>query len=84
MSTNPVTEILQEYGLRSKVPVERAVWMAGGPSAVARLCGVSWHTVRKWRKKGWVETARCAVLLSDATDGRVSVRQLAGPLQKSA
>lgn len=65
-------------------PIERAVWLAGGPTAVAKLCGVNWHTVYKWRKRGFVETARCAVLLSEATDGRVTVRELAGPLQRTA
>lgn len=77
-------EKIRKLRASSKNSVERAVWLAGGPSAVARLCGVNWHTVYKWRKRGIVETARCAVLLSDATDGRVSVRQLAGPLQRSA
>jgi DNA-binding transcriptional regulator YdaS (Cro superfamily) len=57
--------------------VERAVWIVGGPTRAAVLCGVSWHTVWKWRKKGYVETARGAVILSDATGGEVSVRELA-------
>lgn len=80
---NMATEVLREHGVRSENPVERAVWIIGGPGATAKLCDVSWFTVRKWRKAGQVKNARCAVLMSDATNNKVTVRQLAGPLERS-
>lgn len=60
--------------------LERAIWDAGGPTVVARALGVSWHTVYKWRTRGFVETARGAVLLSEMPGVTASVRELAWKL----
>ena len=57
--------------------VDEAVWRVGGPTKAANICGVSWYTVRQWRKKGFIPDGRCAVLLSEATREEFSVRDLA-------
>lgn len=58
--------------------VDEAVRLVGGPTKAALACRVSFHAVYKWRIKGLISDSRSAVMLSEATGGRVSVRELAG------
>jgi len=59
-------------------PVERAVQKVGGPSAASFLLHVSVGAIYKWRRQGFVSDARSAVLLSQATEGAVTIAELAG------
>lgn len=59
-------------------PVEEAVWLVGGPTRASIICQCSFHSVRKWRKRGTVTDATYATRLSEATKGAFTVRQLCG------
>jgi len=61
-----------------KNAVERAVQAVGGPTQASHICDVSVWAIRIWRKTGIVPDTRAAILLSEATDGDISVRELAG------
>lgn len=62
----------------AKNPVELAVRLVGGPTQASFICRMSAAAVSKWCRLGIVADARAAVLLSQATNGVVSVAQLAG------
>ena len=61
-----------------KNAVERAVQAVGGPTQASHICDVSVWAIRLWRKNGIVPDTRSAIRLSEATDGQISVRELAG------
>lgn len=59
-------------------PVQRAVDILGGALETQIAVRVKYWTLRGWIVKRRVPTTRYAVLLSEATGGRVSVKELAG------
>jgi len=61
-----------------KNAVERAVQAVGGPTQASHICDVSIWAIRLWRKNGIVPDTRSAIRLSEATDGQITVRELAG------
>lgn len=58
--------------------VQLAVDRVGGPSQASHICEVSYAAIYKWRRAGICPDSRSAVLLSEATGGQITVRQLAG------
>lgn len=62
-------------------PVTTAVDVVGGPTQASFICRVSAAAIYKWRKEGWVQDSRAAVLLARATQEKgtpISVAALAG------
>jgi hypothetical protein len=59
-------------------PVAEAVRMVGGLTKAAHLCEVSFHAVYKWRRDRKIPNSRAVFVLSEATGGRITARELAG------
>ena len=59
-------------------PVRRAIDLIGGELETQIACRVKYWTLRGWLQKGRVPSTTCAVRLSEATGGRVTVKELAG------
>jgi hypothetical protein len=73
---HPIVE--KSRGRLRGAPVRRAVDALGGIFETQIAIRVNYSTLRKWLKTGVVPTTRYAVALSEATGGRVSVKELAG------
>lgn len=56
--------------------IERAIQICGSQSALARACGVSQPTVNLWLKGGGI-SASSAKKIEDATNGKVTMREIA-------
>ena len=59
-------------------PVQRAVDILGGELETQIAIRVKYWTLRDWLRNGVVPKTADAVALSEATGGRVSVKELAG------
>lgn len=46
----------------TNTPIERAIALAGGPAALAKLLGESIQTVSNWRSRGVAPANRCVAI----------------------
>lgn len=72
-----VSTFVHIIGMAKKLnPVKEAVSMAGGPTRVANLCGISSATVHNWIKARRVKDLIHAMKLAEASG--VELKELAG------